>query len=141
MTRFLTIIASLTALGTAAAAQAAPVEIDLTGLRAGGRLYVQLQTRDQYQGPQRAAGKIVEAPAAGGLALTFDVPPGDYAASVWHDDNGNNQFDVDTATGRPLDGWSVVNADRLRHEPSFDDARVSVPAAGTKVAMALHYGR
>jgi uncharacterized protein (DUF2141 family) len=141
MTNFLTIVASLTALGTAVAAQAAPVEIDLTGLRAGGRLYVQLQTRDQYMGQARAAGRIVEAPAAGSLGLNFDVPPGDYAATVWHDDDGNNRFDVDPATGRPLDGWATINADKLHAAPTFDDVKLAVTAAGAKVPLALRYGR
>jgi uncharacterized protein (DUF2141 family) len=134
-------MASLAALATAAAAQAAPVEIDLSGLRAGGRLYVELQTRDQFMGDTRAAGKIVDAPAAGSLALTFDVPPGDYAPIVWHDDDGNNRFDVNNATGRPLDGWAMVNGDAIRAQPTFDQAKLNVPADGVKVAMALHYGR
>ena len=140
MTRLLIIVASLTALGTAATARAAPVEIDLTGLRAGGRLYVELQTRDQYMGPQRAAGQIVEAPAAGSLSFNFDVPPGDYAAMVWHDDDSNGRFDVDPS-GRPLDGWAAPNADKLHAAPTFDDVKLNITAAGAKVPLALHYGR
>lgn len=141
MNRLLTIIASLAALGTAAAAQAAPVEIDLTGLRAGGRLFVQLQTRDQYMRHTRTAGRIVEAPAAGDLALNFDVPPGDYAATVWHDDDMNGRFDVDPATGRPLDGWAAPNADKLHASPTFDDVKLSIGEAGASVKLPLHYGR
>ena len=134
-------LASLAVLGCASAAQAAPVEIDLTGLRAGGRLYVQLQTRDDYLGPRRQAGKIVDAPTAGALSLNFDVPPGDYAATVWHDDDGNGKFDVDPATGRPLDGWAMASSAVPVATPTFEQVKVAVPAAGLKVAMPLHYGR
>jgi uncharacterized protein (DUF2141 family) len=141
MRRFLIMTASLTALGMTAAVQAAPVEIDLSGLRAGGRLYVQLQTREQFMGSARAAGEMVSAPAAGDLAIALDVPPGDYAATVWHDDNNNGRFDVDPANGRPLDGVAMSNAETLRGAPTFDQVKLSVPAAGLKLPLALHYSR
>src|SRR3954469_5200723 len=69
MPKFLTIMTALTALGAAAAAQAAPVELDLTGLRAGGRLYVELQTRDQYRSEARAPGASAGPPPPGDSAL------------------------------------------------------------------------
>lgn len=141
MTRFSTILAALALAGPAAAA-AAPVTVDLSGLRTGGTLYVQLQTRDQFLGPQRTAGQRIAAPAAGALSVDLgDVPPGDYAITVWHDDNGNNQYDIDPRTGEPLDGWATVGADALRARPTFDQVRVAVPAAGLRLPLALRYGR
>jgi uncharacterized protein (DUF2141 family) len=141
MHKSLMIAATLASLAAATAAQAAPVEIDLSGLHAGGRLYVQLQTREQFMGSARAAGEVVNAPAAGSRTINLDVPPGDYAATVWHDDNNNGRFDVDPANGRPLDGVAMPNAETLRAAPTFDQVKLSVPAEGVKVAMALHYGR
>jgi uncharacterized protein (DUF2141 family) len=135
-------IAALIALTAPAAASAGPVRIDLDGLRAGGTLYVQLQTRDQFLGPQRAAGLRIATPAAGALSVDLgEVAPGDYAITVWHDDNGNNRYDVDPATGAPLDGWAMVNGDALRVRTTFDQIKVAVPAAGLHVPLALHYGR
>lgn len=141
MTR-LSLLAAAIALAAPAAAAAGPVRIDLSGLRAGGRLYVQLQTRDQFMGGSRAAGRVIEAPRAGALSVDLgDVPAGDYAVSVWHDDNGNSRFDVDPASGRPLDGLATVNAETLRGPPSFDQVKLAVPAAGLALPLAVHYGR
>jgi uncharacterized protein (DUF2141 family) len=141
MTRIAT-IAALIALAAPAAASAAPVRIDLSGLRAGGTLYVQLQTRDQFMGAARTAGRIVEVPQAGNLGLDLgEVPPGEYAITIWHDDNGNHRFDVDPRTGRPADGIAGPQIENLRGPPTFDQAKVAVPAAGLTLPLALHYGR
>jgi uncharacterized protein (DUF2141 family) len=140
MTRFATIAAAL-ALALPAAAQAGAVSVDLSGLRAGGTLYVQLQTRAQFMGADRAAGQIVRAPTAGTLSLDLgEVPAGDYAVTVWHDDNGNSRFDVD-ARGAPADGWATVHAAELRGRPTFDQVRLAIPAQGMRVPLTLQYGR
>lgn len=141
MSKFIPIAAVLAAFATAGAASAAPLELDLAGLRAGGKLYVQVQTREQFLGANRAAGQMIDAPAAGNLVLTFDVPPGDYAATVWHDDNGNGVYDVNPGTGEPLDGWAAVHGDGLTARPTFDQVKLAIPAAGVKAALTLHYGR
>jgi uncharacterized protein (DUF2141 family) len=136
------ILAAASMLALPAAAHAGDVEVDLTGVRAGGTLYVQLQTRDQFMTASRAYGEMVRAPAAGGVSLTLkDVAPGDYAVTVWHDDNANNRFDVDPATGRPADGWATVNAEALRGPPLFDQVKSTVGAEPVTIALPLHYGR
>lgn len=141
MIRFSMFAAAL-ALSAATAATAAPVRIELSGLRAGGTLYVQLQTREQYMGADHAAGEIVRAPAAGALSLDLgEVPPGRYALTVWHDDNGNSRFDIDPQTGRPADGIAFANADTLRAQPTFDQISFAVPEAGLALPLAVHYGR
>jgi uncharacterized protein (DUF2141 family) len=135
-------IAALLAIAAPAAASAGPVRIDLSGLRAGGTLYVQLQTRGQFLGAQRAAGRVVQAPQAGTLSVDLgEVAAGDYAVTVWHDDNANRQFDVDPQTGRPMDGIAGPNIETLRGPPTFDSVRFAVPAAGLALPLALHYGR
>ena len=69
------------------------------------------------------------------------MPAGDYAVTVWHDDNGNNQFDVDPATGHPLDGMAGIDVAALRGPPNFDQLKLTVPAAGLTAPIAMHYGR
>lgn len=138
----LSIAAALMALSVPATASAAPVRIDLSGLRAGGTLYVQLQTRSQFLGAQRAAGRVVQAPQAGTMSVDLgEVPPGDYAVTVWHDDNSNRQFDVDPQTGRPMDGIAGPNIETLRGPPTFDQVSLAVPASGLALPLALRYGR
>jgi uncharacterized protein (DUF2141 family) len=125
-----------------AAALAADVEVDLSNVRAGGTLYVQLQTREQFMSGRRSYGEMVRVPAAGAVSLTLkDVAPGDYAVTVWHDDNGNNRFDVDPATGIPTDGWATLNAEALRAAPTFDQVRTTIGADPVKLALPVHYGR
>ena len=137
-----TTIAALLVLAAPAAAQAGPVRVDLTGLHAGGTLYVQLQTRAQFLGPERSAGELIQAPQAGALSVDLgEVPPGDYAVSVWHDDNGNQQFDVDPGTGRPLDGLAMTPVAGLRGPPTFDQVKLTIPAAGLAVPLAMQYSR
>src|SRR5436305_9423799 len=97
------LVALMLGLAAPVAVQAADVRVELTGVRAGGTLYVQLQNRAQFMGNDRVAGQRVAAPAAGSVSVDLgEVPPGEYAVSVWHDDNGNQRFDVDPASGRVL---------------------------------------
>jgi uncharacterized protein (DUF2141 family) len=125
-----------------AMANAADVKVDLSGVRAGGTIYVQLQTRGQFMGPARAYGEIVRTPSAGAVSLTLkDVAPGDYAVTIWHDDNGNQKFDMDPATGRPTDGWATVNAEALRGPPVFDQVKATVGIVPLTLSLPLHYGR
>lgn len=135
---FLTITAALT---LPTAALAGPVTADLSNLRAGGTLYVQLQTRAQFMGNDRAAGEIVRAVPAGQFSVELgEVPPGEYAISVWHDDNNNGQFDVGPR-GMPEDGLAAVGGEALRGAPSFDQLKFTVTAPPARIPLALHYGR
>jgi uncharacterized protein (DUF2141 family) len=132
---------ALLALGAATAAQAGPVEVDVTGLRAGGTLYVALQSRDEFLKPGGIYGRMIAAPKAGDLVVQFaDVKPGDYAVTLWHDDDGNGRFDVDRASGRPLDGWAFSGAKALTGAPAFDDVKIAIPGEGMKLSMPVHYG-
>jgi uncharacterized protein (DUF2141 family) len=140
MTRLPHFAAAALALMLPAAAQAGPVTVDLSGLRAGGTLYVQVQTREQFLGETRVGGRIVPAPQAGSLSVEIgDVAPGDYAITIWHDANGNNQFDMG-ARGRPADGWAMVNGDRLRGQPTFDVVKLTIPADALRLPVAVSYG-
>lgn len=135
------ILAAALAIALPAAAHAGTVTVDLTGVRAGGTLYVQLQTRDQFLGQDRAVGKLVRVPQAGALRVELpDVPPGDYAVSVWHDQNDNRRMEIDPSQGQVVDGWAMLNGAAIRARPEFDQVKLSVPAAGAQVPLELRYG-
>lgn len=135
MARFPLFAATALALAFPTAAYAGPVTVDLAGLRAGGTLYVQVQTRAQFMGPARVGGRIVAAPQAGSLSVDLgEVPPGDYAITVWHDANGNNQFDMGT------DGWAMANGDRLRGQPTFEIVKLAIPADALRLPLGVSYG-
>lgn len=135
MTRLPLSAAAALALAFPTAAHAGPVAVDLTGLRAGGTLYVQVQTRAQFMGPTRVGGRVVAAPRAGSLSVDLgEVPPGDYAVTIWHDANGNNRFDMGT------DGWAMANGDRLRGQPTFEIVKLSISADALRLPLAVSYG-
>jgi uncharacterized protein (DUF2141 family) len=49
----------------------------------------------------------------------YGLPYGDYAIVILHDLNGNNNYDVDPETGMPLDGFYIVNQDKLDNPQDF----------------------
>lgn|GEM_PF-3749518 len=95
-------------------------------------------TRSRH-GPGRPIGPCRRPVEDHGVDLG-EVAAGDYAVTIWHDDNGNNRFDVGPR-GMPKDGWAVANGEALRGQPAFDQVRLAVPAEGLRVPLALHYGR
>ncbi len=121
-------------------AAAADVTIEIAGVRAAdGDLYVSLQTREQFMKATGVAGEILKDPGAGMTRVVLpNVSAGDYSVSVWHDINGNGQFDFGP-DGRPADGWSMVNASTLRGEPDFESVKFSVPPAGARIALEMVY--
>lgn len=122
-------------------ASAATLTVEVDGVRsAGGRLHVSVQTREQFMRAEGVAGGVVETPRAGTHRFTYEVPEGQYAVSVWHDDNGNGAFDSDDRH-LPLDGWAMVNGDRIRAEPTFDEVKTVVGAGPATVRLSMIYGR
>ena len=122
-------------------AVAEPLELRIEGVEArGGTLLVSVQNEAEFMGETGIAGDVVEAPEAGTATFSFDVPPGDYAVTVWHDDNGNGQFDR-AEIGYPLDGWAMSGTMPERRGPTFAEAAVRVPAGGGTTTVSMTYGR
>ncbi|MBJ7310453.1 DUF2141 domain-containing protein [Rugamonas sp. CCM 8940] len=82
---------------------------------------------------------LVVVPVAGSTTVVVkDLPPGDYAIAVFHDENSNGKMDAN-AFGIPTErvGFSN-NARGNMGPPSFDSARLSLPAAGAAIRFSLH---
>lgn len=128
-------LAALTAIPAAAAASSSTVTIDLSGLKAGtGALYVSLQTRDAFMKPTGSYGTIIAKPSAGATQVTLTgVAAGNYAAAVWHDVNGDSKWDEN-------DGWAMLDGDKLRAKPTFDQVSFSVSGADRTLALETRYG-
>lgn len=72
------------------------------------------------------------APAAQGKTTIVirDVAPGDYALAVFHDSNGNGKLDKNPM-GIPIEPYGFSNnALGTMAPPSFESAKLSVPADG-----------
>ncbi|MEO1476726.1 MAG: DUF2141 domain-containing protein [Pseudomonadota bacterium] len=123
----------------ASPALAEPVSFTLEGVEAlGGTLYISVQTEEQYQKQAGVAGDIIRGPVAGTMEFDFDLPFGDYAISVWHDQNDNNEFDFDE-NGLPADGWTASNAANLRGAPTFQDVKFTVGTGGVELTERMIY--
>jgi uncharacterized protein (DUF2141 family) len=133
-----TIVSVSTLAAMLASASAAELSVTLTKVEdRGGKLYISVQSEEQYMQNTGTAGTITEDIEAGEMSFSFDVPPGDYAVSVWHDFNGNGQFDMGE-NGMPVDGWAVSGGTHMG-EPTFDDARVSVGEQGADISLSMTY--
>jgi uncharacterized protein (DUF2141 family) len=124
----------------AGAALAGDVVVELRGIRDGsGPLYVGMQTEGQFLQNAGEYGEIIKAPKAGDTTVVLkDVAPGEYSISVWHDVNGNGDFDR-APDGRPLDGWAMNNAGALRGQPEFDQVKFTVGSGGATLDLEMIY--
>ncbi len=123
---------------SSAAAHAGDVDITVSGVRSGGDLHIGLQSRGEFMKNEGSFGEILNDVRAGTVSVTLkDVPDGEYAASIWHDIDGDGVFDADDQ-GMPLDGWSMTNAASLRGAPTFDQVSISV-VGGTSLSLDMVY--
>ncbi len=85
-----------------------------------------------------AAFKLSVAAGQGARLAFGDVPPGDYALLVLHDENGNAK--VDTMLGIPREGVGFSRNPRLMFgPPSFEAVRIHVPAGASETDVKLQY--
>lgn len=71
--------------------------------------------------------------------LTFQVPPGRYAAVVIHDENSNMKLDRNFF-GVPKEGFGFSNNPRVAFSaPSFQNAEVRVACPATHLEIRLNY--
>lgn len=134
-------LTAIGALAIAAPAHAGNLIVHLDGVRGtGGTLFVSVQTRAEFMQERGTAGSVLSSPQSGAHQFSFAVPAGEYAVSVWHDDNGNGRFDKNDSH-MPLDGWAMTNSEGLRGEPSFDQARMRIGEAPSSVRLSMAYGR
>jgi uncharacterized protein (DUF2141 family) len=120
------------------------IDVDITGLRDGGMVWVLLFSdaapkayptkRDQ------ALKRIDVAPAGGKAHVSFEgLDCREYAVAVVHDENGNGKLDGNFI-GIPKEGLGASrNARRMFGPPTFDDAKVRVSTGRTTLPIAVVY--
>jgi uncharacterized protein (DUF2141 family) len=121
------------------AAPAGELEIALSALRSGDGQVRLCLTRDpaffpDCKGDPQAL--LLSAPAAPAASLSFTgLPSGDYAVSVFHDENGNGR--LDTFARIPREGFGFSRNPAIRFgPPRFAQARFAV--AGARVRQNIH---
>jgi uncharacterized protein (DUF2141 family) len=119
-------------------AQAADLRVDVAGL-ANARGTVMVAVFDSaghfLKQPLRTAA--VAAQAGKVQLLISDLAPGDYAVSLFQDENGNGKLDKNLV-GMPIEPYGFSNdAPSNDGPPGFEQARVHVGAAGNVVTVSL----
>ncbi len=78
-------------------------------------------------------------PANGTGVFTLDLPPGDYAVSVLHDENRNGHIDTGFL-GIPTEGYGVTNNPKPRRRAAtFGEATFTLPPGGAAVTISVQY--
>lgn len=71
--------------------------------------------------------------------FTVTLPPGNYAASVLHDENKNGKMDKDFL-GIPQEGYGVTNNPKPKlRAATFEEARFTLPGAGSTLTISIQY--
>ena len=116
--------------------KAAGIKVEVTGFRNdNGKLGCSLFNAPE--GFPRDGTKVFRhmwAPIHGGRGECFfaGVPAGDYAVTVFHDENNNGKFDMNWM-GMPLEGYGFSNNVKpMFKAPSFDECNFHDDGAGIK---------
>lgn len=134
----LVLACALSALAFPALAQNADVTVTLTGVEArGGHILASLAGPNTFMRGQPEHSARTDA-AAGTVTLIFnDVPPGEWALMVMHDEDDDGQFDMNGYM--PAEGYAFSNSDGpLMGMPSFDEFKVTVSGDATITAPMIY---
>lgn len=118
----------------------ASLELDVHNLRsAKGMLRICLTARPASFPDCKAAGGISRSVPATERWVRFDgLPPGDYAAAIVHDENGNNK--LDTLMGIPREGFGFSRNPAIGFgPPKFAAASFAVDAATKPQQVKMRY--
>lgn len=126
----------------AGAARAADLDLQIQGLRnTNGSIHLCLSRSPAHfpdcTGEPGLIRRTVSAASAGHIRIR-DVPPGDYAVSVIHDENGNGR--LDKFVGIPREGFGFSRNPRLRMgPPRFEECRVTIGQETSRQTIAMKY--
>lgn len=104
-----------------------------------GSILVGLYTSEKDFLKKPAYGKAAKA-NGGEVTVVFDnLPAGDYAVSIIHDENDNKEFDR-TKIGLPKEGYCFGNNAKAKFgPPKYGDVKVSLKNEPINQTLAMHY--
>jgi uncharacterized protein (DUF2141 family) len=131
MPLFKTRLVPLLLLFGAMAVRAGEVQVELTGLQdAAGDLYITVyDSEDNWLGEERVmVQKVVieEARKDGVVFSVLELPPGEYALTIYHDTNGSGELDTNFI-GIPKEPVAMSNNAKAKFgPPKYDDAKFTL---------------
>ncbi|MES2113637.1 MAG: DUF2141 domain-containing protein, partial [Pseudomonadota bacterium] len=119
-------------------AQAADLTVEVAGLKnAKGKVLVAVFNRADDFLKQPMRGAAIDARSGSVRVVIPDLPAGDYALSVFHDENGNGELDANPV-GMPIEPYGFSNDAMGNYgPPSFQAALVHLPEAGSVTTIKL----
>ncbi|MHC8508297.1 MAG: DUF2141 domain-containing protein [Rhodospirillales bacterium] len=123
-------------------AAAADLTVRITGLNPiEGNVHAALYDKPEtFPKPKGMVGDIITPVTDRAVEVTFkNIPPGDYALAVFHDENLNGEFDQGLFDF-PLEGFAFSNGAKPGlSAPDFEDAAVTVGAEHTVTDIEMDY--
>jgi uncharacterized protein (DUF2141 family) len=116
------------------------IEVKVTEIReAKGEIRVGLFNNEGTFLKKAIEGKVVKASKEDVTVVFENLPAGDYAVSVLHDENGNGEMDSNVV-GIPKEGFAFGNnAMGTFGPPSFEKAKVVVKKEKVRQELKLKY--
>lgn len=128
------------ALALATNAGAADLRVEVHGVSsAGGKVYAAVFKRaEDFPKADKAAAGVAVSAVAPNVSLVFPgLAAGDYAVSVYHDENGNGRLD-NNLMGVPTEPYGFSrDAAGMMGPPKFADAAIKVDAADLAIKINL----
>ncbi len=131
MPSFKTLLVPLLVLFGATAVRAGELQVELTGLQdAAGDIYITVyDSEDSWLGEERVmVQKVVieEARKDGVVFSVLELPPGEYALTIYHDTNGSGELDTNFI-GIPKEPVAMSNNAKAKFgPPKYDDAKFTL---------------
>lgn len=73
------------------------------------------------------------------VVFVAELPPGEYGASVLHDENGDNDLDTNLI-GIPTEGYGVTNNPKPKFRAAtFKESVFTLPADGAELTISMQY--
>lgn len=121
-------------------AQSTSLEVTVKNIKGTkGTIRIGLFTTESDFLKTAVKGKVVDANGSEVKVVFEDLPAGEYAVSVIHDENGNEKLDT-KAMGIPKEGFAFGNnAMGTFGPPSFDKAKVKLEGKPVQQVISLKY--
>jgi uncharacterized protein (DUF2141 family) len=120
----------------------ADLTVVLKGLKVQGTVYVSLYDKDNgfpTKSENAFKNNIKKVTASTETMVFKGLPFGEYAVSVWHDENGNGKMEK-SFIGIPKEGMGVSNdAKGKMGPPKFKDAKFNVNTTAKTININVKY--
>lgn len=100
-----------------------------------GIIYIAVFEKDNFL-RQPLKTSMLEIESENNQVIVEDLAFGEYAISVFHDLNGNGQFDMD-GNQRPAEPWAMSGSVNPMQMPNWESAKFEFSASGQDIKLFL----